>query len=110
MNEECKTVEEEKCEEQMEMECHTVDKNACTSIKEEVSHISQEQNFKTIQNNSKTEYDTIPVRFACQQVRLRAVKRRRHHVAWCLMMSVGMSLRQGLMRSAGQWDKSWSVM
>ena len=41
MNEECKTIEEEKCEEQIEMECHMVDKNACTTIKEEVSCIMQ---------------------------------------------------------------------
>ena len=41
MNEECKTIEEEKCEEQMEMEFHTVDKNACTTMIEEVSYLMQ---------------------------------------------------------------------
>ena len=45
MNEECKTIKEEKCEEQMEMECHTVDKNACTTMKDEVSYLVQNQNF-----------------------------------------------------------------
>ena len=46
MNEECKTIEEEKCEEKMEMECHTVEANACTTIKEEVRCIMQEQNLQ----------------------------------------------------------------
>ena len=45
MNEECNTIKEEKCEEQVEMECHTVDKNACNTIKEEVRCILQKQNF-----------------------------------------------------------------
>ena len=44
MNEECKTIEEEKCEEQVEMECHMVDKNVCTTIKAEVSRIMQKHN------------------------------------------------------------------
>ena len=45
MNEECKTIEEEKCEEQKEMECNSVDKNACTTMKEEVSNLMQNKNF-----------------------------------------------------------------
>ena len=38
MEEECKTVEEERCEAEKQMECQTVEKQACTTMREQVDY------------------------------------------------------------------------